>query len=140
MNVVVSQSKEWKPVLRGRRYCSPACGAGCTHNAFLRAKTKGNDLAAQLGKKWKVKVWENLGWHYCVAHRTLGITVYPQSDRTFWATTPLGMNGGNQYTGQGPTPQHAMQSMLRAIMEEFRRLQSLKNNLIEFNATTNEER
>jgi hypothetical protein len=62
-----------KPRRRGKTYCSPSCGRGCTHAEYLRAhraadkalfriKMSHPKLAAGL---W-VHVWENLGWHWCL--------------------------------------------------------------------------
>lgn len=50
----------------GKIYCSPACGMGCTHQAFVRVSKLANDLAAELGEGWQAEVWENLGWHWRV--------------------------------------------------------------------------
>lgn len=46
------------------RYCSPACGAHCTKVDFDFATEQAHRLAVKIGKGWKVRVWENLGWHY----------------------------------------------------------------------------
>ena len=66
--VVEDEIDRWKPVLRGKIYCSPACGGGvqfgCTkwaHDAAVRNAAK---LAARMGPEWTPRVWENLGWHY----------------------------------------------------------------------------
>ena len=68
----------WKPVRKGNRYCSPACGRGCTIQEHAKAKADGKKLAARMGKGWRVRTWENLGWHYsvankiCVVHESVG--------------------------------------------------------------------
>lgn len=54
----------WIPKRRGKIYCSPACGGGCTYAEYLSAKTKAAKLVKRLGRGWKPRVWENLGWHY----------------------------------------------------------------------------
>ena len=56
----------WKPIAKGNRYCSSACGYGCTKEMYLRAVREANICKKQLGKKWKIHVWENLGWHWRV--------------------------------------------------------------------------
>ena len=56
----------WKPVKRGKTYCSPACGMGCTEAAHCKAVNESKALAKRMGKGWRPKVWENLGWHYVV--------------------------------------------------------------------------
>lgn len=56
----------WRPRLRGGTYCSPACGGGCTFDAYIAATNAATLLAKRLGQGWKARVWENLGWHYRV--------------------------------------------------------------------------
>jgi hypothetical protein len=65
-----SSKLSWKPKLRGEIYCSPACGANCTHAAFLAAQAAADKLAYTLnhaketfGVTWVPHVWENCGWH-----------------------------------------------------------------------------
>lgn len=54
------------PVLRGKVYCSPWCGGGCTKAAHDECVRKAKALAKRMGKGWKPRVWENLGWHWNV--------------------------------------------------------------------------
>lgn len=56
----------WKPIAKGNKYCSPACGGGCTKLAYLQAKKEAAVCKKLLGKKWKVHIWENLGWCWAV--------------------------------------------------------------------------
>ena len=58
-------SLSWTPVLKGKCYCSPACGNGCTLKEHLVAHAIGKTVLGMLKKKkgWKIRVWENLGWH-----------------------------------------------------------------------------
>lgn len=60
----------WTPVRRGDRYCSAACGAGCTVKDFEYVNLYGERLAeqcgAELGGAWTFEVWENCGWHFRV--------------------------------------------------------------------------
>lgn len=74
----------WTPHRRGEVYCSPRCGAGCTHAAFERATAEAEALCSRLGEGWRPRVWENMGWHYaaqkgCLAlhPNTGGSTVKP---------------------------------------------------------------
>lgn len=55
-----------EPVRRGPVYCAPWCGGGCTHVAFVSVTKAAAALAKRMGKGWKPRVWENLGWHYSV--------------------------------------------------------------------------
>lgn len=56
----------WNPVRIGGTYCSSACGAGCLHVDFEWATAQAKALAEELGKDWKPRVHENLGW-FCSA-------------------------------------------------------------------------
>ncbi len=56
----------WKPVLRGKTYCSSACGGNCTKAAYDDCVKKAKALARRMGKGWKIRVHENLGWFYAV--------------------------------------------------------------------------
>lgn len=63
-------SLSWKPKRKGLVYCSPACGAGCTHAAYTKAHKLADALVKkcqkEAGGKWEKRVHENLGWHYSV--------------------------------------------------------------------------
>jgi hypothetical protein len=53
----------WEPVRRGEVYCSPACGCGCTWEAYQEILQKAENLAKRMGKGWTPRVWENMGWY-----------------------------------------------------------------------------
>jgi hypothetical protein len=65
----------WKPVRRGDIYCAPACGCGCTYQAYLRAVAAAKKLAKEL-PGFKPHVWENVGWHYSVVAHGGRVSVY----------------------------------------------------------------
>lgn len=67
----------WKPVRDGDKYCSPACGMGCTYAEYLATVNNANFAAEMAGKGWKTDIWENLGWHYQIIDKTghLKVTV-----------------------------------------------------------------
>lgn len=72
----------WKPVRRGPFYCSPACGGGCTWAAYQRAwKDARACRKRMLSKGWKIRVWENLGWHWGIHKGAL--SVYPSEGGVF---------------------------------------------------------
>ena len=54
------------PVLRGKIYCSPWCNGGCTKSAHDSCVKKAKALAKRMGKGWKTRVHENLGWRFGV--------------------------------------------------------------------------
>lgn len=72
----MNEETRWIPQLRGAIYCSPACGHGCTFEAFDRAYEQATTLATRLGRGWTPRVWENLGWHFCVQGPFKGLSVY----------------------------------------------------------------
>lgn len=92
----------WKPVRSGPQYCSPACGGRCTWAAFQKAKRAAAALQKALGPGWEPRVWENLGWYYCVNATGKSLSVYPVSDRRYHA------NWYGWWIGDGSTPQSAI--------------------------------
>lgn len=69
----------WTPIRKGKTYCAPACGNGCTHAEYMRVVKSAEKLAKKCGKeiggKWKTRVHENLGWHYSVYLENTGISI-----------------------------------------------------------------
>lgn len=76
-------ASEWTPVLDGARFCSPRCGNGCTKAAYDQACESANALAARMGYRWEVEIWENCGWNYCVKNGPATIT--PEHDGRYQA-------------------------------------------------------
>ena len=99
-------------------YCSPACGGGCTMAAYEQAKDKAMRLAARLGKGWKPRVWENLGWHYSAVCGKSKVRQF--GDRKFWAS----LYAGRQFTATAATPRAAVLRALKdcdAALAEYQR-------------------
>ena len=71
--------RDWTPIRNGIIYCSPACGAGCTHEAYEEAVSLAVALAQkcnkEIGGNWEPRVHENLGWHWCVVQEGSNITI-----------------------------------------------------------------
>jgi hypothetical protein len=71
--------REWNPVRNGETYCSPACGAGCTYEAYKKAVKDADELASlccdKIGGIWKPVVHENLGWHWQVVLEGTNISI-----------------------------------------------------------------
>lgn len=61
----------------GKLYCGSGCGRGCTWAECQKAIVQANRLLKRLGKGWKPRVWENLGWHYEAVSRDA--TIRPPS-------------------------------------------------------------
>lgn len=73
-NQVPATADEWTPVLKGETFCSPRCGGGCTKAEYDAALESANTLAARMGHRWEIEVWENLGWHFCVKNGPATVT------------------------------------------------------------------
>lgn len=71
----LSIGDQWTPKLRGKIFCSPACGFGCKKVDFDRATEQATSLANQLGGGWEPHVWENCGWYFEVQKRTATVSV-----------------------------------------------------------------
>lgn len=87
------------------RFCSPACGRGCTAAEHGKAQRKAEQLAALLGSPFKPHVWENMGWFYSA---DIGMdheaSVHPPDHMGgYWASI---MIGGRQFMGEHPTNPH----------------------------------
>lgn len=63
----------WTPQRHAERYCSPACGFGCTWAEYQTAVDDSAALAKQLGTGWKPHIWENLRWHWEVTLKTMRV-------------------------------------------------------------------
>jgi hypothetical protein len=98
----------WTPVRSGHIYCSMnACGRGCTWAEHQSAQRKGRALVKKLGRGWKVRVWENLGWHHSAVAIGVNATVYEDGKRRFWADTHF---GDRQFHAYGTSPKAAVKN------------------------------
>ena len=107
------EARGWSPVRNGDIYCSPRCGHGCTHSAYLNAVAAADALAARIGPDWKPHVWENLGWHYA-AHSACDrwkVHAHLRNGREDDYTAFLGPagEGGGIWAERGETPQEAIE-------------------------------
>src|SRR5579872_5750076 len=59
----MAKALSWKAVRKGKLYCAPACGRGCTYLEYMTATNIAHAMVDRLGKGWKIKVFENMGWH-----------------------------------------------------------------------------
>ena len=108
-------NKAWKPVHRGKIYCSPRCGGKCTHAAFLKATRDAEALAKRVGDGWKPRVWENLGWHYSIQKE--GCEIYPHINKSkvfeYWAD--FHPKDGAQIHFTAKSPEAALQAIARRV-------------------------
>lgn len=118
----------WNAVRRGNVYCAPACGHGCTRAAFEAAKKAGAALAKQLGKGWRARVWENLGWHYCAVSACGRWKVHPNIFKgkieSYSAFLGEGSHGG-RWIEHGRTPQSAIRNTRAVARAEARKIAGL---------------
>jgi len=77
-------------------------------NTKKEAALKGKKLLKQMaGRGWKLRVWENLGWHYCV--NSGPVSVYPSyNEGNFFcliSTDPKKAGfGGSAWTNSSASP------------------------------------
>jgi hypothetical protein len=94
-------------------YCSAGCGHHCTRAEFDRATKGAKKLAAKLGKGWKPRVWENMGWFYEVQKNNVVVSLggsLPPGRARYYARFN---NPVHQTMSQGSTPQDAVDDALR---------------------------
>jgi hypothetical protein len=120
-------NRNWTPIRKGDIYCSPACGANCTHKAYEEATGKAKKLAEkctkEIGGEWEIRVHENLGWHWCVIQKKTNICIsyggyLSQGD---YYTVALGGGTPSQVSLHPQTfksPKEAYDCQIQAIKEE----------------------
>ena len=111
----------WKARKNGAVYCAPACGHRCTFKEYQAAKANGARLVKLLGKGWRVRVWENMGWFYEAFDSKRGLRVH-QSGRgatnSYWAS----VKGFNITSDHKIIPQDAVAHLLALLNREILRL------------------
>lgn len=114
----------WEPVRdqEAGTYCAPACGSRCKFTDYLAAAQAAETTCAALGKGWRPRVWENMGWHWSVylpigrrkeyRHGTPRVQLNASGSGKFWAS----LEGlGHQRTG--PTVVGAAYAVKRLVDE-----------------------
>lgn len=84
-----------KPIRRGNRYCSKACGYGCTYAAYKKAYTEAVKAKQLLGDDWEIRIWENLGWHWDIRHFPFSMTCEDGKFRALTTDEPTHLGAGN---------------------------------------------
>jgi len=110
-------------VLRGKIYCSPACGFDCLKSDYDKAVEKADRVAKELGLGWKTVVWENCGWHARVEKGKCVIFLYAGDRSCCWATTEVGPDG-RQFECEGTTAKMALRKLKQLMAETSRDLKS----------------
>jgi len=72
--------RDWTVVRKGKEYCAPACGGGCTFAQYTVMKKQADKMCAELGKGWEPKLTHNLGWHCKVVNGH--VTIHYFDDRS----------------------------------------------------------
>jgi hypothetical protein len=129
----MSNQLSWKPVRHGVIYCSPACGLGCTFEEHQEAELDALKLANRLsavdtdvkGGRWKVRVWENLGWHYSVSKGSVSVHEHGFYTAYFNVAGPW---GGNHVRVAG-TPELAIKRLLNDVREQLKPMVKLAKRL-----------
>lgn len=66
----------WTPIRDGEKtYCSPACGAGCTWDDYVRCRKESAAAVKQMGPAWTRRIYENSGWGWELIHPD-GLTLH----------------------------------------------------------------
>lgn len=111
----------------GVYYCSPACGANCTYQAYLKALNDSDALAKrctiEIGGQWNPFVHENLGWHWHIIQENTNIAIYYGGYLAKGEEYSIGLNGGTpahiSLSPQTfPTPKAAYMALIDIIEEE----------------------
>lgn len=120
----------WVPVEGpGDRFCSPACGMGCTRFDRDRAEVSASALAQQLGPGWAPRVWENLGWHFeaTAADGQFAVVVRISGGRPVFSATLSRAGGAGQWFASSPeSPRAAVRAVALALHAEIGSLSVLE--------------
>jgi hypothetical protein len=103
----------WTPLLRGKVFCSPACGCKCTKEAHDKAQRAAAALVARLGDVWEPHVWENSGWNYEVRTQCGRWHVYGSrgiSGNDYMAGLNIENSGGMLWYAHASTPEAAIRA------------------------------
>jgi hypothetical protein len=125
----------WRAVRRGAIYCAQACGHGCTYEAYKKAQVAALKMAVRLsnvptdikGGKWKVRVWENLGWHWEVTKGS--VSLYYNSARSYCAFFNLAGPWGGNLVVDGKTPEDAVGKLMAEVRLRLKSMTALASRL-----------
>jgi len=117
------------PVRKGEKYCSPACGFGCTWASYQRAVEESEALARRLGKGWVSHLWENGTWYWSVKDSTGLLDLHQHGKRLFrvYAWRLIGTSAN--FVVEGTTPEKAVAAALLRVGEESEYMRVLLDQL-----------
>ncbi len=113
------RGKRGIPVRKGKTYCSPWCNCGCTYKEYRQAMQHALQVERVMGKGWKIRVWENTGWHFD-ATRGLARLSFSYRDKK-WAAE-LFRFGANDLEGKGETPREALHDAILIAVEQNKKV------------------
>lgn len=126
--VEVVRSLSWTPRRRGKLYCAPACGRGCTRAMYERAKREATTLVKVLGPGWKIRVWENLGWYGSAVCGDIEVGIRENNafhrDEPYFALISPGSHHTVANTALG-----AVRKMLFNIQVQRRAIEAMENQV-----------
>lgn len=119
--------RDWRARRKGPVYCSPACGGGCTHSAYLLALKHGKALAKKAGKGWTYRVWENLGWHYAAKRGIMDLHEWRHHGKVtgYW----LAIQTNPQLSIDGTSPRDCFKRALKKVQELEDLMTLIRGNL-----------
>lgn len=108
------QEPDWKPRKKGKIYCSPACGYGCTHASYKRALAQSKRARKILGPGWAVTVYELSGsWRWIADCPNVCLVLFPRAGG-------FSVNLHGRLTASGGTITEALQNTKTNIQESIR--------------------
>lgn len=121
------QRDPWKPQRRGKAYCSPACGFGCTWEAYQLAVKQSAALARRLGKGWRARIWENGNWYWSVNDSTEVIAIHAYGKKKYTAYVNHRNGTSGNFVVEGTTPHKAVVAVIRRLHKEKKSMTALYN-------------
>lgn len=126
MTLKLKRELSWTPRRRGRIYCAPACGRGCTKAEHDAALAKARKLAERLGEGWEPILRENLGWFYRARKGNVDVHENVNLNHSYTAYITEGDGGsGGVWVGSGSTPRAAIEAALATARIEVEHKLSL---------------
>lgn len=126
---LVKKRDRWKPQRRGAKYCSPACGFGCTWAAYQQALKEGAALAKRLGKGWKARTWENGTWYWSVKDSTGVLDMHQTGKKKYTLYVERVVGTRRVFVVEGTTPEKAVAAALLRVGEESEYMRVLRDEL-----------
>jgi hypothetical protein len=125
----------WTPKRQGNRYCAPACGRGCTIGEFRRAERQALKMAARLslvqtdvkGGRWKIRVHENLGWHWSVSKGL--VVLHADGGNSYSAFLEIAGPWGGNLVVSARSPHGAVKAVLSQARAQLKPMTALAKRL-----------